>query len=588
VGQIAAAGTLRNVFAPLRIGATTQSQHFDGIIDEVWLSTNVVSKEELMALSCIRRPSTMAVTPTQGGPVPFDTPVNYQISVTNNDLGRCGTSSYQASFNTFGNPPPVGDGGPGSGDAGTTPSNVGIQVTLNPTFMTLAPGTTGIFSADMRGSEDAEPGVHRVPFTVFKFGQLFEFLEGQVLFELSEPTGCFVRTRRELMITSTSVVDDPVRTAFNPGVPTDHPESRGVWTFGRLMRDMAPTPEEAPDFTERLFQTWLTDQTVNGFTVFARPNMQNVVLNNWPRNSDGKLDLDRAPLMLEAIVNRIDVRNLAQGNAGEGRFVFGVIGPFGPFEFTFILEYHLVAQTESDVLEWANLWHGLSAHPFPSEAYNAALEAITLRFSGRNAAPGRVNGNALAHLRTNDFTLVPRWELREFVLSEGTGMLQETTDSLTPDLAFNGSQILADYVNQNEAAIIAEQHTVPDVFQGVPFAAGSVFNDQIFWQAPGIFNNEARHKFSLNTCNGCHGPESGSSFLIITPRFSQGSEAVLGPFLTGTSVFDPFSGQTRQLNDLARRRADLTNLVCTLPSLQGLGNAALGNVSVAKGIQRVH
>ena len=38
-GQVFAAGTMRNVFAPLRIGATTQTQFFDGTIDDVFVST---------------------------------------------------------------------------------------------------------------------------------------------------------------------------------------------------------------------------------------------------------------------------------------------------------------------------------------------------------------------------------------------------------------------------------------------------------------------------------------------------------------------------------------------------------------------
>ena len=48
---------------------------------------------------------------------------------------------------------------------------------------------------------------------------------------------------------------------------------------------------------------------------------------------------------------------------------------------------------------------------------------------------------------------------------------------------------------------------------------------------------------------------------MVNPR-SVGSEATLSPFLTGTTVFDQFSGQVRTLNDLGRRQADLTSVVC--------------------------
>src|SRR5262249_50052233 len=97
-GQVFGGGDLRNVFAPVRIGATTGSQHFSGIIDEVFLSTANVSKDQLTALACITEPSTFSVTPLAGGPVPFDTPVHYDVLATNNDLGFCQPKSYDFFF----------------------------------------------------------------------------------------------------------------------------------------------------------------------------------------------------------------------------------------------------------------------------------------------------------------------------------------------------------------------------------------------------------------------------------------------------------------------------------------------------------
>ena len=372
------------------------------------------------------------------------------------------------------------------------------------------------------------------------------------------------------MITSTSVVDDPVRTTAG-----------GTWTFGRLMRDLAPTADAAPAMTEKVFSTWLTDQTVNGFTIPARPAMKPLVLDAWPRTKTGELDLDRSPLRLLAIVNRVDVRDLAKGNAGEGRFVFGVLDPSGfPQPFTVIFEFKLPAKTEADVLDWANAWHALGALPFPSEAYNAALEALTLRFSGRGATLGQ--------FRTNENTLDKRWELREFAFSAATGTLQPAPIALTPDLSFNGTATLAQFVNDNEAAILAEKHDVPLVFNGAPFLAGAVFNDLIAWTAPGITNNEARHKLSLNTCNGCHSSaETNTAFLQINPR-SPGSEAALSPFLTGTTVFDPVTGAPRALHDLARRNDDLKFLVCPLPAAKTSKASAGPKTTIAKGIGRTH
>jgi hypothetical protein len=75
--------------------------------------------------------------------------------------------------------------------------------------------------------------------------------------------------------------------------------------------------------------------------------------------------------------------------------------------------------------------------------------------------------------------------------------------------------------------------------------------------------------------------------LLIAPRFGRGSEAILAPFMTGETVFDPFTGQPRQLNDLARRKTDLASLVCP-PSASPSLRSEPGASTIAKGIGRVH
>jgi len=585
-GQVFGGGTLRDVFAPIRIGATTQTQFFHGIIDEVFVSTQAITAETLTALTCIQRPTTLAVNPATSGPVPFDTTVHYDITVSDNDVGDCSSNQVELFFESF---------------------DPTIVTNIDPpgSFQTVLPATSVDFGIDVTGSDEADPGVHPLPFVVDVFGSAptfsFEQLSGQLTYELAQPTGCFVTIPEELMITDTSVVDDPVRTfgVVDPGggifsndggigVAEDAESgsedtdadaginpSLGVWTFGHLMRELAPTPADAPAMTLQLFQHWLTDQTVNGFTVSARPAIQQVLLDVWPKTSTGDLDLDQSPLRLQAIVNRVDLRNLSRGSAGEGRFVFAVNGQGFPQSFTVILEYNLPAQTQTDVQNWAAAWHGLSSHPFPSEEYNAALEALTQSFAGRGSTPGLVNGSNLLELRTNEIALSFQWELRAFLLTPTAGFFDETPLKETPDLGFNETQTFADLVNQNATAIIAEvpganDNTVPLAFEGQSFQAGSIFNNQIEWSGPGISDPDARFHASLNTCNGCHGPESGTfNFTMITPRFA-GTPATLSPFLTGTTVSDPFSGQVRTLNDLSRRRTDLTSLVCTSEADAGI------------------
>jgi hypothetical protein len=285
------------------------------------------------------------------------------------------------------------------------------------------------------------------------------------------------------------------------------------------------------------------------------------------------------------------VRKLNQGKAGEGRFVFSVLDPsgFSPFlpGFTLIVEYNLPATTDADVLTWANRWHDLGTHPFPSEEYNTALQAVTDLFAGANLVPGQPNGSALAQLRTNEIALSFQWELREFHLSPTTGFFQEAGDALTPDLSLNGTPTLADFVNQNEAAILNQLHTVPATFEGQPFQAGSSINPLIFWTAPGIKNNDARQLFSLNTCNGCHGPETGTGFLQIAPRFP-GQVSQLSGFLTGITVSDPVSGVPRTFADLQARKQDLTQLVCTPPAPPGTPAAKAQSALIQNGRRQVH
>ncbi|HEU4409451.1 MAG TPA: LamG domain-containing protein, partial [Polyangiaceae bacterium] len=562
VGQIFAEGSVRDVDAPLRIGATTQTQRFVGRIDDVVVSTQPASPADLLALSCLRGPGSLTVEPEAAGPLPPGSTATYGVTVHNDDVGFCAPRGYLL----FAEPPP------------------GFDASAEPFFFPdVPPGGDATFSLSVTSSEEAEAEITTIPFVIVNTANATAELFGQVLYEVAGQGGCQVSTARELFIRNLSVVDDPLRTTFAAAPPGD--PRRGAWTFGRLMTDAAPSPEVAPEFVEQVFNTWLSPQTVNTFDVPARSAMQQLVLSAWPRLPDGRLDLERSPLQLQGIVNRMDLRDLAQGNAGEGRFVFAVLDPGGfPMQFTVILEYKLPASTEADVLDWAQRWHALSELPFPSPAFNDALQAITDRFAGRGAAPGRPNGSALSQLRSNEIALTSPWELREFHFGPD-GFLRPAPVAVTPDGSFNFGDRLARFVNENEATVLTERHAVPDSFEGAPFAAGAILNNIDFWAAPGITNNEARHKFSLNTCNGCHGAETGTIFLHVFPRFpGSGAEAQLSGFMTGTVVSDPVTGQPRELNDLARRRADLRALVCAPEP----GARAAAGVDLRKGISRAH
>ena len=73
-----------------------------------------------------------------------------------------------------------------------------------------------------------------------------------------------------------------------------------------------------------------------------------------------------------------------------------------------------------------------------------------------------------------------------------------------------------------------------------------------------IANREARHKFALQTCNGCHFTETGTdsppqTFFHIAPA-NLGAPATLSGFMTGIDVPDAIDGMpTRHFNEPSAR-----------------------------------
>ncbi|MFP2930583.1 hypothetical protein ACLESO_36375 [Pyxidicoccus sp. 3LG] len=366
---------------------------------------------------------------------------------------------------------------------------------------------------------------------------------------------CTIDRPSELMVTALSVVEDPVRTA--PG---------GAWHFGTLMKAMAGGQDPSP-MVRAWLKTWLTKQVVNGLELPARPEMQAQVLGPWESRSGGAskpLDFSKAPFRLLAIVNRIDLRQPG-AHAGEGRFVFGVLDANGaPLEFTIILEYALPGGSNEEIKAWANDWHELGKLKVGHRDYNAKLQALTDRFAKQGVMTGRHEGNALNQIRTNEIALAEPWEMREFNLT-AQGLLPATV-KLTPAMHFENTATLASYIQENATDIAAERHSVPNSRGGVPFLAAMARTPlDFFWRAPGVAS-ETRHKFSINTCSGCHAGETQTEFVHVAPR-AAGRVAALSPYLKGTTVTDPVTRSTRVFDDLGRRAQDLKALVCPAPGL---------------------
>jgi len=385
--------------------------------------------------------------------------------------------------------------------------------------------------------------------------------------------------KRSLMITDLSVVEDPART-FNPCTGIGKPG--GKWTFQHLMTEMANqsvTGVDPAEFVLRWLHRWDFTQVINDFTVLERGEGGiDSLISQWPKLSDGRLDLSRAPFRLLAIVNRFDLRaNLLYGggSTGEARFVFGVTDPLTcqPLPFTVIFEYGIQSSGCADQRKWAQQWADLSSILFGDD-YNAALEAITEQFASANAAPDKPNGSALNQLRTNEIALGSPWELREFKIFDSDSdahLLREVTVNQTPDLSLNGTDTLVEYALAHSAEIVADRDAVPLEFPfGSSFLGGNAPAPgvQFFWSGPGISSNyPLRSHLSLHTCNGCHAGETQTVFTHISPR-SAGAEAALSPFLTGERVDDPAGSRNAtgainaaEYGDLENRENDLRNFL---------------------------
>jgi hypothetical protein len=524
-------GRLSDGVGPLLMGNDASNRRIDGIIDNVVFDTRPAAPEDIAKLMCLPGPSVMSVTPVDPAAVPPGTPVNYDVQIANNS---CDDASFN--FNAF-------------------PINFTPGIIVSPSFGNafVPAATTAHLTFAATASLDFEEfGTSQIFVNGQMFTSTFEQFSQVVNFSVFDnSTACTVRSRRELAIRDVSVVDDRVRTG--PG---------GAWSFGKLMEDMAPTPADAPAMVEAMLTSFLSQQTVNSFPLPPRFGAQQVL--DAMRGGDGRLDLSIPAFRLLAIVNRIDLHDVAAGTAGEGRFVFG-FAPFGQtLQATLIIEYNIPASSHTEVVDLANAWHALRALPFPSEQYNAALQRVTERFTARNAAPGRPNGSALGQIRTNDFfALSPfAWEFREFHLDTTSGMLVPAPVAQTPDRSFNFSDRLGQFVRENEQVIFTDRHTVPLMFQNAPFQGGNVDASDFFtWQVPGV-SPEARHRFARNTCNGCHTQsETGGAEFNISPRFPF-QEASLSGFLLGADVPDFQAGVIRHFNELARRGRILHDLVC--------------------------
>jgi hypothetical protein len=468
------------------------------------------------------------------------------------------------------------------GDQSQISANQGAAV---PTFSgRVATGTTAAAGFDLAGLNAGravrfDPAIAYVhaPSAVGT-GKVTAAASHDTLFAKGFVAGTNVFQDRVLMIRDLGVVQDPTRT-YDPC--TDTGNSSGVWTFNHLITEMAnqnASGIDPADFAENWLKNWTVNQTINGHVVPLRGNMTTLILNNWPRRTDGKLDLTKSPLRLLSIDPRVDLRTTTSGgggysgsssgnflDAGEARFVFGFVAnanspSCAPRPFSVIFEFRVHKCNCEGVRDWAKLWINLFNFVPGSATYNTRLENITEQFVKANSNPARPNGSAIGQVRGNEIALASPWELREFQLSQFpfAATLNEKTVNDTAIDSFNNT---ATFKNWVVGLNVAAPARVPLIFQTLNFEGSNpqMPSPGFFWNAPGLVaaNNNQRFTASLNSCNGCHARETNTAFVHVNPSTPINTPAALSLFLTGETVNDPVFGNPRDFDDLARREVDI-------------------------------
>jgi len=398
-------------------------------------------------------------------------------------------------------------------------------------------------------------------------------------------------------------------------------ENSKEWTFGHMMKEEAANRNvSASTFVTSFMDAWTTTADINGQTIPA--SMGPRLRDSWTFFAGGStaLPLHKAPFKLIAIVNRIDLRrHRASGDplGGELRFVFGFLGtaqcpPGADTEAAMIVEYSPNKGNENDVKDYGSRWLALSTMGVGTaterEAYRSALQALTEEVI--------LNGKLL-RIRTNELRFSPTtgktWDLTELEPSPSTGLFRRVTVKQSPTMALiNGSQAMSDWIWANRGPLFANafdfewgranrtvteppiaSYSVPDTFPGTSTFFRGGFNMigadpsapeprpfPSFWGGPNPTGlpagsegawSDARFRFSVGTCNGCHSSETGTGILHLSPTTSGAQRS---PWLSGqVSVVDPITGSTRTFDEMSRRETDLRKLVNGVAVM----NPVLGN-----------
>lgn len=401
--------------------------------------------------------------------------------------------------------------------------------------------------------------------------------------ELVGSCGVNIDPLRSIMIVRPNIVDDARSSNL----------TNGPWSFRRMIENMAPSASAADTdaFLRNIFESWLSDNIVQGELLMARPDVQSKIMAQFQLpGTPRQFDLALAPFQLIAIANRLDLRSATSG--GEGRMIYGLKDASGAFlqAFTLIIEYALPLRPGvATPAQWSAKWHELDGiDPVAQQAaYLAKLQEITDLFTVRNAFVGRPNGSAVNQIRTNEVALSSPtpWQLREFNMNSA-GMMVPASLKESPNRALiNRSQSMRDFINQNPVLASTTGTAFMSLKMPSTFNGGFFEGSQALMFNASILTNPARwdlsptedqlssvavDNFGFLTCNGCHNENKNLSdrrfthvsSIDATPNRVTGENDGTGRLSDFMLIGDPDKGSRRPA-ELTRRATDMANLFCT-------------------------
>lgn len=266
------------------------------------------------------------------------------------------------------------------------------------------------------------------------------------------------------------------------------------------------------------------------------------------------------------------------------------------------------------LFDWARAWHSLGQHEEISAEYLEALEGVTRAVTNRReveardergridskrvvqmraersgkllklpllerlALGNRIHASQLLRLRVNDGAFGETREFRQFDVGPRSlrqVMLPGTPTELHFQKGTKENAKVAKWLRQASTAG-AKVNLLRDHPGGGMHSGFSVPVNLMAMVAPVPNNNASyhwdgehidrrlRHRFSMQTCCGCHGGDTGTEFFHIPPR-QKGEETKLSAFLRRDGktswVKDPAGYSDIRLNEMAVRKKAFQKLL---------------------------